>query len=125
MLTRRYRNDFIRWKETDDIDVEKSLKIVRDLYSAATLYPDHNILIDLRETRVTYADMGGLLKIALEFTRLMPSFKEKIATLVPDDADRVAIAEKFQASMRVYSYEYKYFTEYEDAIEWLSGGEPH
>ena len=113
-------NDFIRKTESGDIDFDKSVQIVRELSAAAAFYTDHNILIDLRETTLSFAGMDKVMKIAMEFVQLMSSFKNKIANVVPSDAERVLMAEKLEACMKIKKFPYRFFTDFEDAIEWLS-----
>ena len=63
--------------------------------------------------------MDDLMKIAMELVQLMPpSFKNKIANVIPDDEDRVSVAENFEACMKIKKFQYKFFTDYEQAIEW-------
>jgi hypothetical protein len=87
---------------------------------AAGLHTDHNILIDLRETTVSAPSIEDIMKIALEFGTYVPSFKNKIANLIPDDPERMIIANRFKACMDIQGFEYEIFTDYESAIEWLS-----
>ena len=112
--------DFIRKTESGDIDFDKSIQIVRELSAAAGFYTDHNVLIDLRETTLSVAGMDDVMKIAMEFVQLMPSLNNRIANVVPSDAKRVLMAEKLEACMKIKKFQYKYFTDFEDAIEWLS-----
>ena len=112
--------DFIRKTETGNIDLERSKKIVRELAVAAGSHTDHNILIDLRETTVSAATIEDIMKIALEFGTYVSSFKNKIANIIPDDQDRMIIANRLKACMDIQGFEYEIFTDYESAIEWLS-----
>jgi hypothetical protein len=112
--------DFIRKNEIGEIDFDKSIQIVREVSYATAFHPDHNILIDGRETTLSDSGMGVLIRVAMEFVKLMPSFKNKIANVVPNDANRVSIAEKFEVFMNINKFQYKFFTSFEDAIEWLS-----
>jgi hypothetical protein len=113
-------NDFIRKNEIGEIDFDKSIQIVKEVSFAAAFHPDHNILIDVRETTLSDYSMDVLIKVAMEVVKLMPSFKNKIANVVPNDANRVSIAERFEACMNINKFQYKFFTSFEDAIEWLS-----
>jgi hypothetical protein len=113
-------NDFIRMNKSGEMDIDQSIQTVRQLASASSFHPAHNILIDLRETTALYAGMDDLFKICSEFTKLMPSFENKIASVVPDDLNRVATAKQFEACMTIKKYQYKFFTDFENAINWLS-----
>ena len=113
--------DFIRKSESGEIDFEKSIQIIRELSMAAAFHANHNILIDLRKTTTSVAGMDDLMKIAMELVQLMPpSFKNKIANVIPNDEDRVFVAENFEACMKIKKFQYKFFTDFEQAIEWLS-----
>ena len=112
--------DFIRKTESGDVDFDKSIQIIRELSAVAALHTGHNILIDLRETTLSFAGMDKVMKIAMEFVQLMSSFKNKIANVVPSDAERVLMAEKLEACMKIKKFPYRFFTDFEDAIEWLS-----
>jgi len=106
--------------ESGDIDFDKSIQMVRELSATADLRTDHNILIDLRKTTASAAGMNEVMKIVMEFAQCMPSFKNKIANVVPNDANRVSLAKKFEACMNIKEFKYKFFTEFELAIEWIS-----
>lgn len=112
--------DFLRKTETGNIDLKRSKQIVRELAMAAGLHTNHNILIDLRETSVSAASIEDIMKVALEFGSYISSFKNKIANIVPDDSERLKIANRFKACMDIQGFEYEIFTDYESAIEWLS-----
>jgi hypothetical protein len=102
------------------LDYEDSVKIIHRLAEAAFFHKDHNILIDLRETDVEWISMNELLKLTLEFTKLEVDFKNRLANLIPDNEKRIAIAAQFKACMDIRGFEYEVFTDYEEAIEWLS-----
>lgn len=113
-------SDFIRKTETGNIDLKRSEQIVRELADAVASHTDHNILIDLRDTTVSDANILDILKISLKFKSYIPSFKNKIANIVPDDHERMIIAHRFKACMDIQGFEYEIFTDFESAIEWLS-----
>ena len=112
--------DFIRKNESGEIDFAKSIQIVRELSAAAAFHTDHNILIDLRKTTASVAGMDDVMKVVMEFVQYMPSFKNKIANVVPSDANRVSLSKEFEACMKIKNFQYRFFTEFEQAIEWLS-----
>jgi len=112
--------DFIRKNESGEIDFDKSMQMVRELAAAVMSHGSHNILIDLRETTTSVDRMDEVMRIVMAFVQLMPSFKNKIANVIPHDANRVAGAEQFEACMQIKEFQYKFFTEFEHAIEWLS-----
>ena len=118
-------NDFIRINRSGEIDYNKTIEIIRQIYSSTTNHPNHNVLIDMRgttpeETYMKSLGMATVLDVTMQFVRIIPSFKEKIACIIPEDEKRVSIAEKFEACMTIKNYRYKFFTGFESAIEWLS-----
>ncbi len=112
--------DFIKLTETGDIDLDRSRELIREIAGAAAYYDDHNILFDLRETVVAPASMSDLLQLAMDMALYESLFRNKIASVIPDDDARLVIAENFKACLDIQGFEYDYFTDFEAAIEWLS-----
>ena len=61
--------DLIRKAESGDIDYDKSIQIIRELSAASAFHPDHNILVDLRETTLSVSGMDEVMRIAMELAR--------------------------------------------------------
>ena len=112
--------DFVRKTMSGELDKEGSAQAVHDLTVLATFHKDHNILIDLRSTTLAPISMSETLQLAMEFASYKSVFKNKIANIIPADKERVLIAERFQACMQLQHFEYRFFTDFEKAIEWLS-----
>ena len=113
--------DFLRLNESGQIDFDRSTQMIHDLAVAASFYAGHNILVDLRETKlVGESSIGMVLQLALEMGRYGSVFKGRIANVVPDDEERLVIAKQFEASLHLQGFSYKVFTSFEDAIDWLS-----
>ncbi len=112
--------DFIRKNESGEIDFDKSIRMVHELSIAAAYHTNHNILVDLRETKTSIERMDEVMKIVMEFVRMRPYFKNKIANVIPNDENRFASAKQFETFMNLKNFQYKFFTEFEHAIEWLS-----
>lgn len=116
--------DFIRKNESGLLDRDRSRRLVREVATASSFCEDCHILVDLRKTGLrTSSSLADLMELALEFATLLPDFHNKIATLIPDDQERIDTAKRFEACMTVQGFSYEAFTDYEDAIEWLSEGE--
>ena len=113
-------NDFIRLNESGNMDLDRTIQIVREVAAAATFHSDHNILIDLRETTLLFYGMEEVIKIVMTFVQLMPPFRNKIASLIPDDENRVSFEKHLKSCFDLHDFDFMYFTDYEDAIEWLS-----
>jgi len=113
--------DFLRMTEEGEIDLDKSIEMVRKLAAIATFNVEHNILIDLRKTKVSFAGMEEVMKITMEFIECMPPFfPNKIANVIPNEENRESLAKKFELCMNIKNINYKFFTDFEQAIEWLS-----
>ena len=112
--------DFIRKTETGDIDLKRSKKIIAELVRVAGEHRDHNLLIDLRDTTVSIKSLEDIIKVALEFGSFSSTFKNKIANVIPSDKDRLEIANQIKSCMDIQGFKYEIFTDYENAIEWLS-----
>jgi hypothetical protein len=113
--------DFVRLNESGEIDLDRSITMVRKLAAVTTFNLDHNILIDLRKTKVALTDMEDVMKITLELIQCMPpGFTNKIANVIPPDENRASLAKKFELCMNIKNINYKFFTDFEQAIEWLS-----
>ena len=85
-------NDFIRKTAQGRIDLARPLETVRELAAAADYFKGHSILMDLRDTEVD-GDRSDALRVAAAFATHFKSFRNKIALIVPDTAERMAKAE--------------------------------
>jgi hypothetical protein len=64
--------------------------------------------------------MTDIMKSAQELFVFKDVLRNKIANIIPKDKDRVSIAEKAEAAIQLGGIHYKFFTDFEAAIEWLS-----
>ena len=111
--------DFIKQSARGTIDLERSLRTVRDLATAADFHRGHNILLDLRQT-VSRNSPTEVMRVAAEFAVYRHRFRNKIAVLIPDKAERIARAEFMKTCMELKGFQWAFFTVYEDAIDWIS-----
>ncbi len=111
--------DIIRMTQSGELDLERSLKIVRDLAAEANFHKDHNVILDLRETSVN-ASMADIIEISMEFASYHQVFKNKIAVIIPDNEERLIIAKRFKTCMDMQGFQFEQFTDFEPAIEWLA-----
>jgi hypothetical protein len=116
--------DLIRVNKKGVLDADRSIDTIHQLAATASFHADCNILLDSRDTVVNSATMFDIFKITLEFALYKSLFKNKIANVIPNNEKRISIAKKFKASMDVQDFEYKFFTDFEAAIEWLSDTTP-
>lgn len=113
--------NFIRKNESGELSKNRIREIIDEIGALATFHPDHNILIDSRETSLSYqVNMADILETAIKLSVFKNVLTNKIANIIPEDENRVAIATKAQAAIQIKGIEYKFFTEFEEAIEWLS-----
>ncbi len=110
--------DFIKVRRTGEPDLEEAKKAIVQLAMIIERPADYDILIDCRaaQSRLTYSD---IYQIVLELCRHRDAFRNKIAILTRADCqfDKANFLEEF-ANARGFNV--AAFTEYEQAIEWLS-----
>ena len=111
--------DIIRMTESGELDLDRSIDIVRQLATEANYHQDHNVILDLRETSVNVS-MGDIIQISMEFASYHQVFKNKIAVIIPDTEERLKIATRFKTCMDMQGFQFEQFTDFEAAIEWLS-----
>ncbi len=105
--------------QSGELDLERSLKIVRDLAAEANFHKDHNVILDLRETSVN-TSMADIIEISMAFASYHQVFKNKIAVIIPDNEERLIIAKRFKTCMDMQGFQFEQFTDFEPAIEWLA-----
>jgi hypothetical protein len=86
---------------------------------ASGFHRKHDLLVDLRQTE-PLQNFAELLNVAVEFARYEDAFHNKIAVIIPDTPERIKRAKFFMASLGEIKFSIDYFTDFEDAIDWLS-----
>ena len=112
-------NDFIKKNLLGEVDLDTSIKLIREIATATEIHHDYNLLIDVRQA-VPLKNFTDLLTIAAEFTKFKGVLRNKIAFIIPNEPSRIERARFFIKSLDEVSFQIKYFTEYEEAIEWFS-----
>ena len=112
--------DFVRKTVSGEIDMEESMSLVKQFADIAFLHPDHNILVDMRDSELTDASIVDMMKVSLELANALPGFKNKIANVIPNNEERIRIARQFHSCMVLKGFSYEVFTDFEKAMEWLS-----
>ena len=112
--------DFIREKESVDLDLDRIREIVAEIAAVAEDHPGQNVMIDLRETELSVATMADVLEAAATADTFKALHAIKIAGVVPDETHRRFTAKRMQWVMQLKGIEYQVFTEPEAATEWLS-----
>ena len=112
--------DFVRKTVSGEIDMNKSMSLVKQFADIAYLHPNHNILVDMRDTEVTSANITDMMKISLELANSLTDFRNKIANVIPDNEERLRTARRFHSCMVLKGFSYEIFTDFEKALEWLS-----
>ncbi len=117
---RIYRlKEFIRLNKSGVIDVEGSKALIRQLAAASGVHAVDNILVDLRDTTIKDSNMGDVFEVVAEIARYEPAFRGKIANVIPGDQSRIAVAKQIR-DLAGMPGRYEIFTNFEDAIDWLS-----
>ena len=111
--------DFIRYTETGIFDVDRSIKLVHEIATAANFLTEHHLLVDLSDTDVQM-DFSDTLEVATEFVKLMEGFQNKIAVLIPNTEERLRIAKRFKTMVDQEGFQFNQFFDFEEAMEWLS-----
>ena len=111
--------NFIKKIEKGELNIEKFRKMMQELATASAVHENHNLLIDIREI-TPLKGFGDVLKIILESTKYYKAFSNKIALIVANDPDRIARTKFFKAGLKLGKYQFEYFTDYENALDWLS-----
>ena len=101
------------------LDCMRLLNLVHELSVAVYAQKDADILIDLRNAEVL-ADMQDLMVLAEAGARYKSLFEGKIAILIPDATEQIAIADRFKSLMEVQGFRLEHFFDHDAAIEWFS-----
>ena len=110
---------FIKKIHKDKLDIDNFKKVIQELASASIVYKDHNLLIDIRDITPPNC-FGDILAIIIEAVKYYHVFCTKIAVIVTDEPARIRRVKFFKAGLPKGKYQFDYFTDYEDAIDWLS-----
>jgi hypothetical protein len=102
-----------------ELDHERVMDLVRELAMDAASHPDHNILLDYRETTATGKTMLDIMKISSEIKSFQCFFTNRVATVVQPDKERYAVANKMKACLVLMGFQYEVFTDYDEALGWL------
>ncbi len=112
--------DFLKKDESGLLTPAEVRRLSEEIIAAAALLPKHNFLLDLRHTTIEERSQEEVLEMAGELGLFTTRVKSKVANLIPTDRDRVRLAKVMERCLRAEGLNYKVFTVYEDAIEWLS-----
>ncbi len=112
---------FVRVDEYGELRRERIYEIIREIGKLALCFPEKNIMLDFRETRLKEdLDVTDAMKFAIEASYFGDILINKIACLVPGDRKRLSQAEKMRVALHIKGINYNYFDNFEHAIEWLS-----
>ena len=74
----------------------------------------------MSDTELTL-NVEEVLYIVLEIVNCKGSFKNKIASVIPNNQERIKIAEFIKTTLtKKHNLKIDYFTDYKKAIDWLS-----
>ena len=71
---------FVRKTVSGEVDMEESMSLVKQFVDIAFLHPDHNILVDMRDSELTDAIIIDMVKVSLELANVLPGFKTRLPT---------------------------------------------
>ena len=118
--TKTYKNKYFVGKAVSgEVDSARAISIARQYINLANQYPDHNILVDLRDIRAS-VNIINLMETTQEISGHFPGYRNKVAHLIFDEVERVRIAKQFESCMVLKGFTYKVFTDFEEATGWLS-----
>ena len=108
----------IKAKPSGITDLEQSKQVLLELAMIAGLSPDHEILLDVRESDagLTHEDLHELIK---ELEKNRSSFRNKIAILSRDD-EQYSRAGFFEIFANIEGFQVAAFTDFEKACSWLN-----
>jgi hypothetical protein len=114
--------DFIRATAYGELDFEMSKKALIEVASATAHLINYRILLDARKAQIQIP-VADLWHLARELSNLGEAFHQKTAVLCP--AERFDDAAFFALCAQNRGFRIQAFTSFEDAIDWLTGMEPH
>ena len=112
-------NKIIQRTVTGELDTNRALELVQNVFLAAQLHHGYSILVDIKATTFE-PEMDDLLDIAAECSKRRKDFNHKIAFLIPDTEQRRKTARYFKTCMDIRGFKFKQFFNYKAAKEWLS-----
>ena len=112
--------DFLKKDETGLLTNVEIRRLSEDIIAAAAKLPRHNFLLDLRHTTVEENSLAQVLEIASELGLFATRVQSKVANLIPADGNRMSQAKVMENSLRSQGLNYRVFSDYEEAIEWLA-----
>ena len=111
--------DFVGMAVSGEVDATKATILARQYVKLAYQYPQHNILVDLRDIKASIG-LVDCMEIAQEVAGCFSNFRNKVAHLICDESERVRIARQLESCMVLKGFTYKVFTDSRAAIGWLS-----
>jgi hypothetical protein len=111
--------DFIKARPNGITDLEQSKQVLLELAMIAGLSPEHEILLDIRDTDagLTHDEVYELIK---ELEKHRDFFCNKIAVLSRDD-EQYSRAGLFEICANLEGFQVAAFIDYEKSINWLNG----
>ena len=111
--------DFIKARPNGITDLEQSKQVLLELAMIAGLSPEHEILLDIRESDagLTHEELYELIQ---ELEKHRSFFHNKIAVLSRDD-EQYSRAGFFEICANLEGFQVAAFIDFEKAINWLNG----
>jgi hypothetical protein len=99
--------DLIRVNKEGQVDLDRSKRIIHELAATAAFHKDHNILVDFRDAVIATNSMNELFDLSIEMARFKSVFKNKMASVIPNEEERITIAERFKACLDLKGFQFE------------------
>ena len=114
-------SDFLILRHSGEIDPLRALNIIWTAWQSGRLVGRKRLLMDLRTTTVTPClESQELLRVAQSIAQVAKGIDGlHIASVIPAEQDRVQLAEFVESGARSLGANYRFFTDYDEASDWL------
>ena len=110
--------DFIKSTPEGSLDLKASNRGLAQIAASGALLHDYTVLIDLRDV-VSRLSMADTFDLAIGLSKYGETFRRKTAVLARADED-LKQARLFEEVAQKRGFDVRAFTEFEDAMYWLS-----
>lgn len=112
--------DICKEVSSGNLDYRIAMLMINSIANTLTTYSDMNILIDQRETSFRSVNFNEILEVLEGMDSLNIPFTNKTANVLPNDHNRVQLARLIKTILNLADDKYKVFTDYDEAVRWLS-----
>jgi len=117
-------DDYVTMRLAGAFDADDAVGLVWKAWGAGKNLDSNRVLIDARETTLHADSMAEILKVATEMAKVTQKGEGlRVANVVPADAERIRKAELLESTADMAGADYRFFTEIDQAVAWLTRGE--